>query len=135
MGHADGDVAATGDGLDGDVGSAAFTHHAGTIEDTVFGDTNVGTRIGVNGEEIHADRQGGHVADGVFGRLDAEGQDGTITQGVVGLPVVKRAAVEGITQGLGGVAGQVADEHHGGDGVVGIISPHGIVEAHGGLFV
>ena len=135
MGHADGDIAAAGDGRDCDVGSAALTNHTCAIKDAVLGDTHIRTGVRVDGEEVHADGQGGHVADGVFGRLDAERQDGTITQGVVGLPVVKRAAVERVAEGLGGVAGQVADKHHGGDGVVGAVGPHGIIEAHGGLLV
>ena len=135
MGHADGDIATACDGLDRDVGRAALTDHAGAVKDTVLGDTNVRTRIGADGEVVHTDGQGGHVADGVFSGLDAERQNGTVTQSMVGLPVVEGAAVQFIAEGLGSIASQVTDEHHGSDGVVGVVSPHGIVEAHGGLFV
>ena len=41
VGHADGDITATGNGDDRNVGSAAFTNHACSEEDAVFGDTNV----------------------------------------------------------------------------------------------
>ena len=79
MCHTNRDIATAGDRTNLNVGSTALINHASTVKDTILADTHIGTRFGANGEEVYADRQGRHVADGVFSRLNAERQNGTVT--------------------------------------------------------
>ena len=77
--HAHSDIATTENRSDRDVGTAALANHACAIQGAVFADADVRTGVSANGEVVHADGQGGHVADVVFGRLHTERQDGAVT--------------------------------------------------------
>ena len=75
------------------------------------------------------------MANTVGSRLHTVRHDGTITQHMVSLPVVKRTDVQLIAERLSGIASKVANVKDGIDGVVSIIIPNGIVTACCGFFV
>ena len=133
--HADGDVAARGDGFNFNFDGATFTNQTNAVKHTVLADGNVGTWFGAHFVCGHADGEDGHVADIVGGRNHAERHDGTVAQGVVGLPVVFIGNTALVAIGMGIANGEVADERDGGDAVEFIVVPNGIVNTICSLLV
>ena len=71
------------------------------------------------------------MAHGVGRRIHAVRHDGTITEHMVGLPIISGIGAGLITTCAGIANGNVAKESHGRDRVVGVIHPDAIVNASG----
>ena len=126
-GHADGDIAAGSDRGDRNLDSASLTDKSCAEKHTILADSHVRTRNSAHLIGLHADGEDGHVAHLVGSGLHTIRHNGTVTEDMVSLPIIKSFAMKLISKSLSGIAGKETDVKYRVYGVIGVIRPDGIV--------